>query len=36
MLMGLKRFTKMSPVNTIQLRREIASVMIEKSGYPLA
>ncbi|WP_339791702.1 acyl-CoA dehydrogenase family protein [uncultured Imperialibacter sp.] len=36
MLMGLKRFTKMNPVNTIQLRREIASVMIEKSGYPLA
>ncbi|WOK08707.1 acyl-CoA dehydrogenase family protein [Imperialibacter roseus] len=36
MLMGMKRFTKMSPVNTIQLRREIASVMIEKSGYPLA
>ncbi len=36
MLMGLKRFTKMAPVNTIQLRREIASVMIEKSGYPLA
>ncbi|CAD5266446.1 MULTISPECIES: acyl-CoA dehydrogenase family protein [unclassified Imperialibacter] len=36
MLMGLKRFTKMSPVNTILLRREIANVMIEKSGYPLA
>ncbi|MEQ9100132.1 MAG: acyl-CoA dehydrogenase family protein [Imperialibacter sp.] len=36
MLMGLKRFTKMGPVNTILLRREIANVMIEKSGYPLA
>jgi hypothetical protein len=35
MLMGLKRFTKMNPVNTIQLRREIAGVMIGKSGYPL-
>lgn len=35
MLMGLKRFTKTAPINTVALRREIASTMIEKSKYPL-
>ena len=35
MLMGMKRFTKMNPVNTKQLRREIAEAMIEKNGYVL-
>ncbi len=34
LLMGLKRFTKMNPVNAVQLRREIASAMIEKAQYP--
>lgn len=34
MLMGLKRFTKMNPINTVQLRREIAGAMIEKAQYP--
>lgn len=34
LLMGLKRFTKTNPVNKVQLRREIASAMIEKSQYP--
>lgn len=33
MLMGLKRFTKMNPVNTKVLRREIADHMIAKNGY---
>ncbi len=33
MLMGLKRFTKMNPVNTKELRREIADHMISKNGY---
>lgn len=35
MMMGMKRFTKMNPINTIAMRREIAAAMIEKSGYPL-
>ena len=35
MLMGMKRFTKMTPVNVIQLRREIADTVIAKSAYPL-
>lgn len=34
MLMGLKRFTKINPVNRVQLRREIAAAMISKSQYP--
>ncbi|MCR9250244.1 MAG: acyl-CoA dehydrogenase family protein [bacterium] len=34
MLMGMKRFTKMDPYNTRDLRREIADVMIEKGGFP--
>lgn len=34
MLMGMKRFTKMEPYNTKELRRSIASVMIENDGFP--
>ena len=34
MLMGLKRFTKADPVNTKQLRRQIADYMIEQGKYP--
>ncbi|GAB3652924.1 acyl-CoA dehydrogenase family protein [Echinicola sediminis] len=34
MLMGLKRFTKMDPVNTKELRRQIADDMISKGKYP--
>jgi alkylation response protein AidB-like acyl-CoA dehydrogenase len=33
MLMGMKRFTKMNPVNTKELRREIADYMIAKDKY---
>jgi alkylation response protein AidB-like acyl-CoA dehydrogenase len=31
---ALKRFTKTEPVNLIALRREIASAVLEKDGYP--
>ncbi len=34
MLMGIKRFTKMDPVNTKELRRLVADIMIEKSAFP--
>ncbi len=34
MLMGMKRFTKMNPVNTKILRRSIAAKMIEANKYP--
>ena len=34
MLMGMKRFTKMEPYNTKELRRSIAADMIEKDGFP--
>lgn len=34
MLMGMKRFTKMDPVNTKLLRREVAEFMIEKNEFP--
>lgn len=34
MLMGMKRFTKMDPVNTKLLRREVAEFMIEKNAFP--
>ncbi len=34
MLMGMKRFTKADPVNTRDLRRYIADVMIEKGSFP--
>lgn len=33
MLMGVKRFTKVAPVNTKDLRREIADVLIEENKY---
>ncbi len=33
MLMGIKRYTKMNPVNTKELRREIADAMISSNGY---
>jgi len=33
MLMGLKRFTKLSPVNTIKARRNVADVLIEANEY---
>ena len=33
MLMGIKRFTKMDPVNTIAARRRVAAALIEKNGY---
>lgn len=33
LLMGLKRFTKLSPVNTKDLRRSVADYMIEKNAY---
>ncbi|UXX79157.1 acyl-CoA dehydrogenase family protein [Reichenbachiella carrageenanivorans] len=35
MLMGLKRFTKINPVNIKQLRREIADHLISKNQYAL-
>lgn len=35
MMMGMKRFTKLNPINTKQLRREIAEAMIENNGYVL-
>lgn len=35
MLMGLKRFTKMNPVNVKELRREIADLLINKNEYAL-
>lgn len=34
MLMGMKRFTKMDPYNMKNVRRDIASVMIEKNAFP--
>ncbi|MCS7005834.1 MAG: acyl-CoA dehydrogenase family protein [Cytophagales bacterium] len=34
MLMGLKRFTKYNPVNTIKIRRQIADMLLEKNEYP--
>ena len=33
MLMGLKRFSKMAPVNTIECRRRIAKKLIEENKY---
>jgi len=35
MLMGLKRYTKMNPVNTKELRRSIADHLIMKNSYAL-
>jgi len=34
LLMGMKRFTKMDPVNTKELRHSIANVMIEENKFP--
>jgi len=34
MLMGLKRFTKYEPMNTIAARRRVADKMIEENQYP--
>jgi len=34
MMMGMKRFTKTNPVNTKEMRREIADFMVEKGTYP--
>lgn len=34
MLMGMKRFTKMEPVNTKELRQSIADVMIKENKFP--
>lgn len=34
MLMGMKRFTKMDPVNTKELRQSIADVMISENRFP--
>ena len=34
LLMGMKRFTKMEPVNTKVLRQAIADVMIEENKFP--
>ena len=34
MLMGMKRFTKMEPVNTKELRQSIADVMIGQGSFP--
>ena len=34
MLMGIKRFTKMDPVNTKNLRQAIADTMIAENKFP--
>jgi hypothetical protein len=34
MLMGLKRFTKVAPINTKEIRRSIADYYLEKNEYP--
>ena len=34
MLMGMKRFTKMDPVNTKVLRQAVADVMIKENKFP--
>lgn len=36
MLMGMKRFTKTTPINSRDLRQRIADVMIEKNAFPYA
>jgi alkylation response protein AidB-like acyl-CoA dehydrogenase len=34
MLMGLKRFTKMNPINATAIRREVADFVIQQNKYP--
>ncbi|MEO9871308.1 acyl-CoA dehydrogenase family protein [Ekhidna sp.] len=34
MLMGMKRFTKMDPINTKELRQSVADVMIKENKFP--
>ena len=34
MLMGMKRFAKTNPINTKDLRRRVADLMIEKNAFP--
>ncbi len=34
MLMGLRRFTKIEPINLKEIRRRIADLMIQKNEYP--
>lgn len=36
MMMGIKRFTKVNPINSKILHREIAAVMIQKNEFPYA
>jgi hypothetical protein len=36
MLAALRRILKLTPVNTIALRRIVADAMVERKGYPLA
>ena len=33
LLLGLKRFTKLEPVNTVKLRRSVADKLIEANQY---
>ncbi len=33
LLLGLKRFTKFAPINTVKLRREVADKLIEENKY---
>ena len=34
MLLGLKRFTKITPLNLTALRRRLAAAVLESNGYP--
>ena len=36
MLAALRRIIKLTPVNTIALRRNIADAVAERKGYPFA
>ena len=33
MLMGIKRYTKVDPFNTIAARRRVAAALVEANGY---